>query len=163
MATNTNYAIMEPTTQTLTFTELLRNLAYIPAFILGLSTISYSILALLMVIDTMTGVMKSFTIRGKRSITSQILGQGLVKKLSRILIPITLAVAGKGVGIDVSAIATGSLGLFILAEVYSILGNARAIQTGVEVHEFDALEFVFSRLQDGIKTILTGGSSSSRG
>jgi phage-related holin len=140
-------AIMEPTTQNITGIALFKNLLYIPAFILGLSIHSYGILAILMVIDTFTGIIRSVTITGGRSFKSSALRDGVLKKVVVLTVPFVLALAGEGVGLDITFLATGTLGLFILAETYSIIGNIYSIRVGKVVHEFDAISYVLGLVQ----------------
>ena len=133
---------------------MIKNAAYVPAFVLGLSTDAYGILALLMIIDTVTGVMRSGTLHGWRSITSHAAELGLLSKLVLLLIPLTIALVAKGVGLDVHWVATGSLSVLILSEGYSVLGNIQATYTKKDVVEFDAINFLLTRLRDFLeKTI----------
>lgn len=138
----------ESTETTMSAFALFKNLTYIPVFILGLPLESFGILSIFLVFDVVTGVAKSWAIHGKLSLTSRRFAVGIISKLSMLCVPLLLAAAGKGVGIDLTAIARGALSLLIFSEGYSILGNMISIRTGKETHEFDAVTFVLTRIQN---------------
>ena len=132
---------------TTTIFGFLKNLSYIPIFILGLPIESFAILTIFIVVDMVMGIAKSWTIHGRQSLTSRRFSIGLISKLSMLFVPLLFAAAGKGVGIDLTAIARGSLSLLIFSEGYSIIGNMISIRTGEETHEFDAVTFVLRKIQ----------------
>lgn len=131
-----------------------KNASYIAAALLGLSIESYLILGILMVLDTIGGVMKSYVLYGGYSIKSYKLSSGIISKLTIIGIPVIVAWAGRGVGLDFIGIAKAILGMLILSELYSILGNAYSIRIGKEIEEFDAVGFVIGKARDIIERII---------
>lgn len=135
---------------------LIKNVAYLPAFLLGLSMESYYILAALMVVDVALGVIKTIVIKGGQALTSYRLVSGVLSKLSLILVPLVIAYAGRGVGIELLALAKGALGMFILAQAYSIIGSVYAINAGKEITEFDAVSFILKRIRQTIETMIKG-------
>lgn len=131
----------------------LKNTGYVVAFFattryLGISKESILVLTAVIVIDIITGVLKSAALRGWRSITSSKFSAGVLAKLLLILIPVTLALAGKGVGLDMALITQGSISVLILSQVYSIIGNIHSMQTLDEKNEFDAVAFIMRQLRD---------------
>lgn len=130
-----------------------KNAGYIAAFFatttyLGINHESILILATVIVIDIITGVLKSASLYGWREITSSRFSAGVLAKLLLILIPITLALAGKGVGLDLGLIAQGAISVLILSQVYSTVGNIHAMQTKDEKNEFDAVAFIMRQLRE---------------
>ena len=128
---------------------ILKNGMYIPAFVLsaGISVNAVNALAVLVMLDTILGILKSAKLKGWRSITSQRLAGGVISKLVLLLIPVTLALASLGVGIDIKWFVQSSISILILSETYSVLGNIHSINTGKETPEFDAVQFILLRIQ----------------
>jgi hypothetical protein len=143
-------------TEKRTLTTIVKNLAYIPAVLLGLSPVSYLVLAIFMVIDTVLGVARVYIIHGGEHIRSYRLTAGIISKLSIIAVPLLVAWGGRGSGIDLTEIARATLGVLVLAELYSILGSIYAIRLRKDVHEFDAVSWVLERVQLVIERILRG-------
>lgn len=132
---------------------LAKNAGYVAAFFvttnyLGINQESILILGAVIVLDIITGVLKSAVLYGGRSLTSSKFSAGVLAKLLLILIPITLALAGRGVGLELSLITQGAISVLILSQVYSIIGNIHAIQTKDEKNEFDAVAFIMKQLRD---------------
>lgn len=142
--------IHEPSTILIT----LKNLGYIPAVLLGLSTQSYIILLVFMTVDMLTGITRSYILHGGRAVKSYKFVNGITTKILIILIPLLLVWAGKGSGYDLSIIAEWTLGMLILAELYSILGNIYAIKIREDIHEFDAVAWVLGKLRFIVEGIL---------
>lgn len=133
---------------------ILKHLAYIPAVIFGLSTHSYAILAFFILLDTFTGVLRAGILHGWREVTSFKFTTGLVSKLLIIFIPLMIALAGKGVGMDLTFVAQSAIGMLILAQFYSILGNIHAIKIRKDVKEFDAVSWVIAHIQSVVEKML---------
>lgn len=133
---------------------ILKNLGYIPAIFLGLSFQSYTILAIFMIIDTIAGITRSGTLHGWRSVTSFKLTSGILAKSLIILLPLLIALAGIGIGIDLIFLAKGALGMLILAQLYSIIGNIYAIKVKKDIHEFDAVGWVLLKIKFTVEKIL---------
>ena len=134
-------------------TDILKQSCYPIAFITaitGVSTQIVNILTILIFLDILTGITKSYRLYGGTSIRSGRLSGGILSKLVVILIPLILALAGKGIGIDLTELVKGSFGTLILAETYSNFSNINQIRTGVAEKEFD----VVSKLLEQIKKII---------
>lgn len=135
---------------------IIKNLGYIPAIFIGLSVESYAVLAIFMVFDTILGIARTYIVHGGKEISSARLTSGIISKLSIILIPLLMAWGGRGAGVDLAMIAQATLGMLILAELYSILGNIYAIRLREDVYEFDAVSWVLRRVQLGVERLLKG-------
>lgn len=126
---------------------------YVAAFFatttyLGINHESILVLAAVILLDIITGVLRAATVEGWRAITSSKFSAGVLAKLLLILIPITLALAGRGVGLDLALLAQGAISVLILSQVYSIIGNIHAIQTKGDKSEFDAVAVIMRWLRD---------------
>lgn len=124
-----------------------KNLAYIPAMYLGLSMESYGILAILMLLDTITGIARAGVIHGWRSVNSHNLSFGILSKLGIILIPLVIVLAAKGIGVNMLPVAKMALSTLILSEAYSILGNIQSIRIRKDIVEFDAINYLLGSLR----------------
>lgn len=133
-------------TPTTTYVTI-KNLSYIPAMILGLSMHSYSSLAVLLIIDVITGAWRSSVLEGGQSVTSWKAVNGLVSKFLFLLIPLVVAFMGKGIGLELVSLAQSALGVLILATGYSIIGNIYTIRTGIRVKEFDAIRIILKQIE----------------
>lgn len=108
--------------------SILINFFYLP-FIsilvwLDLEKESVDILAILLMIDFIVGMLKSLRLGEK--ITYSRFVAGFFGKLLLLLIPIVVALAAKGVNIDLSSIAMGAIYAFIVAETISIIINIQS-------------------------------------
>lgn len=140
--------------------SILMSVAYIP-FIgscnyFNISSESLGILVILLVIDYITGVAKTYVIN-KEDIRSYRAIAGIIAKVSVLLVPIILAVAAKQIGYDMSTFVDTVISMLVLAECYSIIGNVRVIQTGKVVYEIDAVSFVLGKVSAFIETLLKKG------
>lgn len=138
---------------------LLKNTSYALAFVgtshyLNISAQSAAVLGGLICTDVFTGVLKSGTIRGWRSIRSSILERGLIAKALIIVAPVTVALAGKGIGVDLSSLAQSIITVLILSEAYSVIGNIYAIRTGKITTEFDAIAYILASIRNLLKKVI---------
>lgn len=140
--------------------SIIMSLMYIPFITLctyfNISSESLGILALLLFIDYITGISKTYVIN-KADIRSYRAISGIIAKASVLLVPITLAVAGKQVNYDLTSFVDVVISMLVLAEVYSIIGNIRSIQSGKTVHEIDAVSFVLGKVSNIIEELLKKG------
>lgn len=140
--------------------SILISLMYIPFVTacnyFNISSESLGILAILLVIDYMTGIAKTYVIN-KEDIRSYRAIAGIIAKVSVLLVPITLAVAAKQINYDLSAFVDTVISMLVLAEVYSIIGNIRSIQSGKPVYEIDAVSFVLGKVSNMIEELLRKG------
>lgn len=133
---------------TLTIGAIIKNTLYVPAFFLGMSMHSFSILFAFIMLDMITGIWRVYVLQGGEAIKSRHAINGLVSKMLFIVIPLVVAYTGRGMGLDLTALATGCLGLLIASTGYSVIGNIYTIRTGSVVVEFDAVRFILIRIRD---------------
>jgi phage-related holin len=115
---------------------------------------NYTILAVFMGIDILTGLIKVWRVEGGSSIKSRKIQAGVISKAFILIIPIIIVWSGRGVGIDLSWFGHGALGMLILAEAYSIIGNIHAISRKEEKAEFDAVSFVLNKIKAIIENLI---------
>jgi len=155
---------METTTTTsISVWAAAKNSSYVLAFIassqyLGLAPESVGILAGLIVVDIVTGVAKSGILYGWRSIRSSRLASGTLAKMLLLLVPASVAAAGRGIGIDISAVAQSAITVLILSQAYSVIGNIHAVQTRTEKNEFDAVAFILRSVRDVLERFMEKNS-----
>ena len=118
--------------------------------LLGLPLQNFTILLVFAGVDICTGLLKTYVFNGGRSITSKRFFVGIISKLMILIIPILLAWAGKGIGMDLIFLAKGALSALILSELYSIIGNIYSVITKKEQKEFDAIAFILGKIQTTI-------------
>lgn len=128
--------------------NIFKNLSYFLMVFVHLSPESYSILGVLMIVDTVTGIVRSGVIDGWQTVTSHELSTGILAKGTLILVPLLIALASRGVGFNLTIIASTTLDILILSELYSSLSNIQSIRLRRQVLEFDAVNYVLSKLRD---------------
>lgn len=138
---------------------LIKHMGYVAAFVVSMQYLnlipqSVIILSGLLIADVITGIVRSALLLGLSSIRSSIAIRGVISKLLVFLIPIVIALAGKGIGLDLSPLAQASVTVFILSMTYSILGNIRSIQTGQPKQEFDAIQYVMNQVKGLLQNII---------
>ena len=141
----------------------LKNSSYIVAFMassqyLGLVPESIAILAGLIILDIVTGIFKSGILYGWQTIRSSRLASGTLAKMLLLLVPTSLALAGKGVSLDMSAVAQSAITVLILSQAYSVIGNVHAVQTGTDKNEFDAVAFILRSVRDLLERFMEKSS-----
>lgn len=117
---------------------------------LGIPEQQFAILWMLMVVDTMTGIAKAYTV-DPQSITSHALGKGVLKKCITVVLVYTMAILGLGVGISAEHFMEWGLSLLIMSEGYSALQNIYAVRTGVVLPEYDVISIIIKKLGLSIK------------
>lgn len=130
-----------------TIWTLVKNIAYIPAAVAGISMESYVALALLLIVDIFTGIWRAVVTDGGQAITSWRALNGFFSKLLFLSVPIVVAFMGHGVGLDFSPMAKMALGVLTLGTGYSVIGNIYTIRTGERVAEYDVLRIILYQIQ----------------
>jgi phage-related holin len=133
--------------------EIFKNLMYFPAFLLGMSMHSFSILFVFILLDMITGVWRVGITTGWHAITSRAFINGLASKLLFIFIPLVIAYMGKGINLDLTAFAGGALSLLIVGQAYSIVGNIYTIRSGKKVAEFDVVRIILGQIRNFLDRI----------
>lgn len=109
------------------------------------------ILGVLMLIDLAFGVASAKAT--KTAISSHRMRVGMQSKATIFTIPLVMALAAKGLGADFYYLVNWIVYVFILSEVYSIIGNAYTIKTGKQAPEWDAISFLLARLRAVIENL----------
>ena len=104
---------------------------------LEISQEPFTLFAILLVIDYITGLWKAKTL--EHSITSNKMKYGLISKLSLIIVPIVIDIGAKATGGDSHYILLAGMWILVISEVYSIIGNIYSTRTKQEFPEYDAL------------------------
>lgn len=120
---------------------------------LNIPSSQMSILWILMVIDFIFGIAKQFVVNPKE-ITSYKAWRWAIKKISTILLVLSVALMFKWVEIDGSAYIKWVLSIFIMAETYSIVQNTYAIRTGKILPEYDVISNVIKKLWEFIMNLI---------
>lgn len=143
----------------LTHIAWIKNVSYIAAFFafgeyLGFETEVMAIFVTLMIIDVFTGVIRAYVVEGGKALRSAIGTRGILAKVLLITAIFSVALAGKGVGVEAQALANGAMGVLILSEAYSILGNIHSIRTRKAKAEFDAVSWMLAQLRSLLEKTL---------
>lgn len=120
--------------------------------IAGLNSEAFYILAVLLLIDFITGLWKASALG--HNVTSNKMKYGVISKLSLLVIPIVIGLGVRALGQDASQLLLISINILILSEMYSIIGNVYSARTAQELPEFDAL----SAIAKAIRKKLSGES-----
>jgi phage-related holin len=119
---------------------------------LNLAQESVMILTILIVLDFTTWIIKSKRIgeeiRSKKGVL------WILSKLLLILIPITIALVGKWVWIDLLWLVSWAFAMIIVSEWYSVISNITIIITWKKTKEEDALSIVLHHILDTFKKVL---------
>lgn len=130
--------------------KFILNFLYLPfvtmLVYLGLNKEAVVGLAVLLVIDMITGVAKEFKLG--RMPRSRRFTNGIVSKVVLILIPFVLAITAKAVSIDIVVMIWVVINALILSETYSSIANIYTISTGREVEEFDAMSLILRFIRE---------------
>ena len=111
---------------------------------LGLQAEAISVLTILIVIDFITWIIKSYFVNDE--ITSKRMWSWIGGKLCVLLVPFTIALVVKWAGYQADNILAGCLSLFMVAEWYSIIANVITIRTGKKFTEYDAITVVLQKI-----------------
>lgn len=131
-----------------TFTAVLASISWVLTYTC-INEEVFAIFVVLILIDFITGVMKSWS--NKIEITSKRMRWGIASKFSLILIPIVIGLGAKALGQNADALFTYGMNLLILSEVYSIIGNIYNIRTGKNLPEWDVIALFASRIRNDME------------
>lgn len=120
---------------------------------LGLNKEAFTLFAVLLIIDYVTGVGKARIIG--QSITSNRMKYGIASKMVLLFIPIVLAIGAKIINQPSDSILFVGVNILVLSEVYSIIGNIYSMRTKEELPEIDAVAAIGRFIRD--KLIALGG------
>lgn len=132
------------------------NFIYIPCVplmvYLGLPVDSVVILAILLLIDYFTGVLKVFILKGH--LRSYRAVAGILTKGSILFLVFTLALMAKGIGLDFELYLKIFVSVLIISEAYSIFGNVYSCITKEQIEEFDAVAMAIKKVRKAIEKLL---------
>ena len=111
-----------------------------------------AILAILLIIDYFTGVLKVFILKG--DLRSYRAIAGMLSKGSILLLVFALAFMAKGIGLDFKLYLALFISALIISETYSIFGNVYSCWTKEDVEEFDAVSMVLKKVRSMIERLL---------
>jgi len=124
----------------------LSSLVFIDDF--GISPLKIKVLTILMVIDILTGVMKSHF--SGNYFRSKKLTVGITGKFLIILLPIVLQLCGKGIGVEMSFLTSSLFNFLIISETYSVITNMRSIKERKNLKEYDAFTIILKIIGDSL-------------
>ena len=113
----------------------------------GIPEKTFVVMIILMTVDTLTGIWKGYILK---ELSSSPITTGILRK-SGILIALYMIFLGNSIVPELGFIANLFVGLFVLAELISIVGNIVAIREKYKVSEHDALIQVSEVLKDLFK------------
>ena len=119
---------------------------------LGIELETISILMVFMVIDTILGGVKAMRLKRKFRLRKMLMG--FTVKSSFLLIPIMIALLGRSLNYDLTAIVGVSISILTVAEAYSILGNIYAIKNRVKIEKIDGVSMMLRAIRDFLKEVL---------
>ncbi|WP_151950360.1 phage holin family protein [Aliarcobacter butzleri] len=113
----------------------------------GIPEKTFVVMIILMTVDTFTGIWKGYILK---ELSSSPITTGIIKK-SGLLIALYMIFLGNSIVPELGFIANLFVGLFVLAELISIVGNIVAIREKYKISEHDALLQVSEVLKDLFK------------
>ncbi|KLE02205.1 phage holin family protein, partial [Aliarcobacter butzleri] len=113
----------------------------------GIPEKTFVVMIILMTVDIVTGIWKGYILK---ELSSSPITTGILRK-SGILIALYMIFLGNSIVPELGFIANLFVGLFVLAELISIVGNIVAIREKYKISEHDALIQVSEVLKDLFK------------
>ncbi|MCT7908806.1 phage holin family protein [Arcobacter lacus] len=113
----------------------------------GIPEKTFVVMIILMTVDIFTGIWKGYILK---ELSSSPITTGIIKK-SGLLIALYMIFLGVSVVPELNFIGNLFVGMFILAELISIVGNIVAIREKYKISEHDALIQVSEVLKDLFK------------
>lgn len=121
----------------------------------GVSQESIYILTALMVFDTITGYIKVAVLGGHP--TSTRLSWGIASKLVLLLVPFTIVLSTKYLGLNLLGLASASIITMSVSEAISVITNIYIIRTGKELKEFDLISGMLKKIRETLINVLKQG------
>jgi phage-related holin len=111
------------------------------------------ILMLLMLLDTIFGIWKAIVLSKK--VRFKILYFGLTTKTLILLIPMTLALVGKGLKTyDFTPLVDITLKILVVSEGFSVFTSMYVIKTKKEVENIDLISMLLSAIRKGLLNLI---------
>lgn len=112
------------------------------------------ILMMFFAIDMGLGTWKSYTLNVP--IQKQIFWEGLMKKLLVLVLPMLVALLGKGLGYDFKWLVDSVMKVLIASEFISCIANFLSIRTKKDIKNQDFISYLALALKDLATKIITG-------
>jgi len=130
----------------------LKNAGYVAVFVASLNFIgvvpqTMVLFAALMIIDLITGIIRSATNNGCRSIKSSVARNGIVAKMLLLLTVFSIGITSALLGYDAGTYVQAAIAILSLGELYSIIGNVHSTRTGKPKVEFDAVSVILQKVK----------------
>lgn len=108
----------------------------------------FYVLAILMLLDTITGIIKTKILAGGNAITSYKLMRGIMLKVLYLTLLFSIGIAIKALGLESTIIVATATSILICGEIYSIIQNVYSAQTGKTLSEYSAFVIFLEKLAD---------------
>ena len=119
---------------------------------LGIKTDIVKVLFWMMVLDSIFGIIKALRLGNKFSL--KILGWGMVTKLTMLIIPMILALMGKGISFNFNPFVVAVLNILIVNEGISCITNIMCIRSGKQIENTDYITRLLEVTRKGLSSIL---------
>ncbi len=120
----------------------------------NISREAVTILSILFAVDFLTAIIRE-NVTNPQGITSSEMKAGFTSKMVTLMIPFLISIVGKAAGYDLSMLANTTIGVFCLAEFYSVNGNIIQIrEKDKTVTEYDAITILLKKLQQLIRGLV---------
>lgn len=134
------------------FSNEIKVMIYTAFVFLKIDTDTVTILLVLMLFDTVFGMAKA--IKMKVTITINKLLSGVTAKSLFLMIPMTVALMGKGLGYNLDILVQTVLKVLIVGEGISIMGSMYVIKTGNSVEHVDVVSMLLGSIRKRMLSIL---------
>lgn len=134
------------------FCNVVKSMAYALFVYLGIETGIIEALFWLMVTDSVLGIAKSLRLGRKFSFYR--LAWGIVGKISLLVVPMILALIGKGVSFDFHYFVVAVLNILVVSEGISCITNVLSIKKCEEVKNTDYVTTLLMAIKNGLGTIV---------
>jgi len=114
----------------------------------------FTILAILIIVDFATWIIKSWVVSWGRSITSKKAKSWLISKLLLLLVPLMIWLVATWIWLDWIDFVKTIAWLLMVSELYSIIANILAIRVWKDVFEYDAITAILKYLLRTVKKFL---------
>lgn len=115
--------------------NFIKSVLYALFVYLGIKTGTVKVLFYLMAIDSLLGIIKALRLGYKFSFKR--LGWGMVVKISLLVIPMILALIGKGLNLEFSLFVVAAMNILIVNEGISCITNILSIKTKKQIENND--------------------------
>lgn len=130
----------------------IKSLIYSAFVFLNINTDVVKALLWLMLADTAFGICKSIVM--KRPFKFPILFEGFISKIMILLIPMVLALIGKGLGYDFKILPDTAMKILVVAEGISIFKSFYVIRTKKEPEDVDIITMLIISIRKGLMSLI---------